>query len=134
MIRKLERIARNMHLLYVDDNKELCETYVSFFQDIFQSVECAFDGKEALEHYRKKRYDLVIADINMPRMNGFTLIKTIKEINPDQAVIIVSAYSEIVYLSKLNQCDISHFLVKPVDTKELMEKVYMVLEDLLVHE
>jgi len=134
MIRKLEKIARHMHLLYVDDNKALCETYVSFFQDIFQSVECAFDGEEALELYNKNRYELVITDINMPHMNGFTFIKEMKAINPDQAVIIVSAYSEIAYLSKLNQCDVSHFLVKPVDTKELMEKVYDVLEDLLVHE
>ncbi len=134
MIRKLERIAKNMHLLYVEDNRALCETYVSFFEDIFQSVECAFDGEEALARYKKKRYDLVITDINMPRLNGFGFIKEMKKINPDQAVIIVSAYSEIAYLSKLHQCDVNHFLVKPVDTKELMEKVYIVLEDLLVHE
>jgi len=134
MIKKLEKIARHMHLLYVDDNKALCETYVSFFQDIFQSVECAFDGEEALELYKKNRYELVITDINMPHMNGFTFIKEMKAINPDQAVIIVSAYSEIAYLSQLNQCAVSHFLVKPVDTKELMRKIYSALEDILVHE
>ncbi|RUM66828.1 MAG: hypothetical protein DSZ05_03715 [Sulfurospirillum sp.] len=134
MIKKLEKIARQMHLLYVDDNRELCETYVSFFQDIFAHVAYANDGKEALNLYRKNRYDLVITDINMPHMNGFTFIKQMKMINPEQAVIVVSAYSEIAYLSKINQCDITQFLVKPVDTKELIEKVYSVLEDLLVHE
>jgi YesN/AraC family two-component response regulator len=134
MIKKLEKIAKHMHLLYVDDNKALCDTYLSFFQDIFQSVDCALDGKEGLALYQNKKYDLVITDINMPRMNGFNFIKAMKKINPDQAVIIVSAYSEIAYLSKLNQCDIDHFLVKPVDTKELIEKIYLVIEDMCVHE
>jgi len=134
MIKRLEQIAKNMDLLYVDDNEELCRTYASFFRDIFKNVDCAYDGQEALEIYKQKSYDLVITDINMPRMNGFTFIKEIKKIHPEQAIIIVSAYSEIAYLSQLNECHVDHFLVKPVDTKELMEKVYTVLEDILVHE
>ena len=134
MIKKLEQIARRMHLLYVDDNQALCETYVTFFQDIFQSVDCAYDGEEALHLYRQKQYDLVITDINMPRMNGFALIQQIRQINPSQAIIIVSAYSEIAYLSRLYECQVEHFLVKPVETKVLMEKIYRVVEDMLVHE
>jgi YesN/AraC family two-component response regulator len=134
MIKKLEQIARNMRLLYVDDNKALCETYSSFFKDIFSEVDYALNGEEALELYREVKYELVITDINMPRMNGFTLIKEIKKINPHQPIIIVSAYSEIAYLSKINQCDANYFLVKPVDTKELIEKIYLVIEDILVHE
>lgn len=134
MIKKLEQIARNMRLLYVDDNKALCETYSSFFKDIFEEVDYALDGEDALSLYRKEKYELVITDINMPRMNGFTLIKEIKKINPHQPLMIVSAYSEIAYLSKLNQCNANYFLVKPVDRKELMEKVYNCLDKMLIHE
>ncbi len=124
MIKKLESVAKHMNLLYVDDNQELCETNLSFFKDIFNEVDFALNGFDALKLYKKRSYDLVITDINMPRVNGFTLIKEIQKFRPEQAVIVVSAYSEIGYLSQLHDCQIEYFLIKPVDTKELMEKIY----------
>ncbi len=131
MIKKLEKVAKDMNLLYVDDNYQLCETNVSFFKDIFKEVDYALDGVEALKFYKKKRYDLVITDINMPKLNGLALIKEIQKIQPEQSIIIVSAYSEIAYLSQINDCKIEYFLTKPVDTKEMME---MIFECLMVKE
>ncbi len=134
MIKKLEEIAREMRLLYVDDNYTLCETYAEFFREIFHEVDCAHNGFEGLQLFREKAYDLVITDINMPRMNGFSLIREMRRIKPDQPVIVVSAYSEVAYLSSINACNVDYFLVKPVDTKALMEKVYLCLEDMMAHQ
>ena len=133
MIKKLEQIAKQMRLLYVDDNMELCQTYAQFFEDIFAEVDCALDGYEALKLFRSREYDLVITDINMPRVNGFSLIREIRKIRPHQPIIVVSAYSEIAYLSKINECKVDYFLVKPVETKVLMKKVYECLEDMMAH-
>ncbi len=124
MIKKLEKVAKDMRLLYVDDNQELCETNVSFFKDMFQEVDYALNGIDALKFYEKKSYDLVITDINMPRLNGLALIKEIQKSQPEQSIIVVSAYSEIEYLSQVNDCNIEYFLTKPVDTKEMMEMIY----------
>ncbi len=124
MIKKLEKVAKDMRLLYVDDNQELCETNVSFFKDMFQEVDYALNGIDALKFYEKKSYDLVITDINMPRLNGLALIKEIQKSQPEQSIIVVSAYSEIAYLSQVNDCNIEYFLTKPVDTKEMMEMIY----------
>ncbi len=124
MIKKLEKVAKDMRLLYVDDNQELCETNVSFFKDMFQEVDYALNGIDALKFYEKKSYDLVITDINMPRLNGLALIKEIQKYQPEQSIIVVSAYSEIAYLSQVNDCNIEYFLTKPVDTKEMMEMIY----------
>ncbi len=134
MIKKLEKIAKSMKMLYVDDNKELCKTNLAFFKDIFEEADYALDGREGLKLYERKKYDLVITDINMPRLNGFTLIKNIRKLNPDQIIIVVSAYSEIAYLSKINNCKIDYFLVKPVDTKELIDKIYECITEELVRE
>ena len=134
MIKRLEQLAKEMRLLYVDDNDELCETYTGFFREIFKEVDCARDGYEGLQLFRRNGYDLVITDINMPRMNGFSLIREIRKIRPDQPVIVVSAYSEIAYLSKINDCYVDYFLVKPVDTKNMIEEVYRCLEDMMAHQ
>ena len=133
MIKKLEQIAKEMTLLYVDDSYELCTTYTDFFRDIFREVDCASDGYEALQAFRRRDYDLVITDINMPRMNGFSLIREIQKVKPQQPLIVVSAYSEIAYLSKINTCHVDYFLVKPVDTAEMIEKIYDCLERMKVH-
>jgi len=124
MIKKLEKITNKMSLLYVDDNQELCDVNMVFFKDIFQNVDFALNGEEALALYDKKQYDLVITDINMPKLNGFSLIKEIYKNNPFQVVIVVSAYSEVEYLSQLNDLKVDYFLVKPVDTKKIIEKIY----------
>lgn len=133
MIVKLEQVAKEMRLLYVDDSPELCETYQNFFRDIFKEVDCAQDGYEGWKLFQQNHYDLVITDINMPRMNGFSLIRKIHEVEPEQPLIVVSAYSEIAYLSKINECHVDYFLVKPVDTKDLIAKVYESLKEVLVH-
>lgn len=134
MIKKLKQIAKEMRLLYVDDNYELCETYTEFFKEIFEEVDCACNGYDGLQLFREQKYDLVITDINMPRMNGFSLIKEIRKIKPDQPIIVISAYSEIAYLSKINTCHVDYFLVKPIETKDLMEKVYACLEEMMIHQ
>ena len=73
--------------------------------------------------YQEESFDLIITDINMPGMNGLDMIEKIQKINPSQEVIVLSAYAEIEYLSKLSKLNIACFLTKPVDIKKLVTKI-----------
>jgi YesN/AraC family two-component response regulator len=57
-------------------------------------------------------------------MNGIQMLKKIKNIKPDQKVIVYSAYSEYEYLSSLNKIEIDAFLRKPLETKKMFETIY----------
>ena len=122
-IKELKEKAKSVTLLYVEDNEQLKDIKLDMFNDIFQKVVYAKDGYEGLMKYQEESFDLIITDINMPGMNGLDMIEKIQKINPDQEVIVISAYAEIEYLSKLSKLNIACFLTKPVDIKKMVSKI-----------
>jgi YesN/AraC family two-component response regulator len=122
-IKELKEKTKSVTLLYVEDNEQLKDIKLEMFNDIFQKVVYAKDGYEALVKYQEERFDLIITDINMPGMNGLDMIEKIQKINPSQEVIVLSAYAEVEYLSKLSKLNIACFLTKPVDIKKMLRKI-----------
>jgi YesN/AraC family two-component response regulator len=131
-IKQLKDITKNMTLLYVEDNRCLSKINMQLFKDIFVEVHLAEDGESGLEMYQCNRYDLVISDINLPKMNGLVMLKEILELNEQQPVIVVSAYSRVEYLSKLQELKIEHFLTKPVNSKNMISAIYQSVKKLEV--
>lgn len=80
-------------LLIVDDDEVILDSLSSFLRQENWDVICASTGDEALQKIRKKNIELVISDISMSGMDGVTLLKKIKEINPEIEVIIMTAFS-----------------------------------------
>ena len=122
-IKRLKESTQDMSLLYVEDNVQLKNIKLEMFNDIFKKVVYAKDGFEGLHKYQEESFDLIITDINMPILNGLDMIEKIQKINPSQEVIILSAYAEIEYLSKLAKLNIACFLTKPVDIKKMLDKI-----------
>jgi two-component system cell cycle sensor histidine kinase/response regulator CckA len=92
----------------------------------------ASSAEQALEilHDTAQKVDLVITDVVMPKMDGPTLIKEVRELFPDRAlkVIFISGYTEDNFRERLgNETDI-HFLPKPFSLKQLAGKVKEVIE------
>ena len=123
-IKELKEIAKDMSLLYVEDNKHLSKANMALFEDIFAKVDLAEDGQDGLILYSEHEYDLVIADINLPKMNGLDMLKSILSQNSKQSSIVISAYSEVEYLTKIKELEIEHFLTKPVNSKKLISTIY----------
>ena len=119
-MKELKELTQNLHILYVEDEKESREQISAIFNLIFASVDTAFDGEDALEKYKLKTYDIIISDINMPRMNGFELIKEIKVQNPLQNVIIISAHNDSDYLLEAIEMGIDSFIIKPIRMEQLI--------------
>ena len=71
--------TKNRTLLVVDDNKDLTDYLSAAMKDKFKEVWVAADGEEALQLCREKHPDMIVSDIQMPRMNGYELCKRIKE-------------------------------------------------------
>ena len=88
------------------------------------AVTTAVNGVEALEAYKKhaeqtKRYfDVVITDIDMPEMDGYQLIEKLREINPNQYIIVVSSHDEKESFLKLIELDVNGFLIKPLSIEK----------------
>ena len=122
--------SKELNVLYVEDDKDLLEETEEFLEDFFKEVVTAFDGVDGIEKYRKHKkdtgnyFDLVITDINMPRADGITLIKEIKDANKEQPIIVLSAYNESGRVVDLIQAGISNFVMKPVSIEQFLPMLY----------
>ncbi len=123
-IKMLKEQTKALTLLYVEDNEQLKNVKLEMFNEIFKKVVYAKNGYEGLMKYQNERFDLVITDINMPVMDGLEMVEKIQKVHPSQAVIVLSAYAEIEYLTKLSKLNICCFLTKPIDMKKLLQKIY----------
>jgi YesN/AraC family two-component response regulator len=123
----LEKYAKDVSILFVEDDKEISKEMELLLQEIFSKIKIAFDGKEALEQYKifyeeNNSYpDIIITDIQMPNMNGIELIKNIYKKNPTQKIIVLSAHNESEYLIELVNLGIYRFILKPMDYNNFLE-------------
>ncbi|MCD6258818.1 MAG: EAL domain-containing protein [Helicobacteraceae bacterium] len=127
----LQKKAKNISVLYVEDDPLIREEYFHFLQKFFEDIQTCKDGVEGLEALSKRKYDLIITDIEMPFINGIEMIEKIKDVFPDQKTIMISAHkdSDILYRSIALQVD--GYLFKPLDrhlTIELLHKVTSLIE------
>ena len=118
------KCAKNLRLLYVEDDVELRNQTKKLFDTIFKFVKVASDGKEALEFYKEDVFDIVISDIKMPIMDGVDLTKEIKKINFNQPVIITSAYNDSEYLLEFINLNVNQFVMKPIKLENLLNSIY----------
>lgn len=126
--KELKTSAENISVLYVEDDADIRETISTFLRKIFTKVDTAADGLAGLHAYKKTSYDLVLTDIQMPKMDGLTMAGEIRMIQNDQEIIVVSAYSDSDYFLDAIRLGVSGFILKPVDFAQMYHTLYMVTD------
>ena len=115
-------------ILIVDD-EQMIRTMIRKYAEFegFQ-IDEACDGLEAVEKCEKNTYDLVVMDIMMPKLDGFSAVKEIKKIHPDMPFIMLSALGE--EYDRIHGFDIGvdDYVVKPFSSKELMMRIHAILK------
>ena len=105
----------NSRILVVDDEANIRMMVERMLDPLEHEVQMAENGRDAYEQLCNGKFDLVISDLNMPEMNGLTLLKKIREDGMDTAFIILTGNSDLPQaLSAREQYNISNFLVKPI--------------------
>jgi len=117
----LQNIATDIRLLYVEDDDDVRRSIHETLSFFFKNIDLAINGEEGLELYKKNRYDLVLSDIQMPKMNGIEMTRSIKAINNEQMIMIISAHDEADYLMQLINLGVHSFVLKPVEIEKLIE-------------
>ena len=118
---------KNMKILLVEDERTLSSTLKEVLTIYNYEVVCAFDGVEALENVKESRFDLIIMDVMMPRLNGIDATKKIREIGISTPIIMLTAKSELD--DKVDGLDAGadDYLAKPFQTKELLARIRALL-------
>lgn len=115
-----------MKLLIVDDEARIREVIREYAHFNNYETDEAADGIEAVDKCSKEKYDLIIMDIMMPKLDGFTAVKQIRK-DSDTPVIMLSAKGEEYDKLSGFELGIDDYVVKPFSPKELMARVAAVL-------
>jgi len=125
LMKMLNIEAKELDILYVEDDIDTQETITVLFESFFKSVDRAKDGVEALDIYNsyfeknQKYYDIIITDLTMPNMDGLELTRHILSKNKDQVVTIVSANDNFEHIIELINLGINFFVRKPINSINL---------------
>ena len=116
-------------VLCVDDDPGIRELLKEFITNLGHSTITAVDGIDALEKLADGHFDIVITDINMPRMDGIELIKRIKTDFDDLDVIVITAYEMTYKYTDIIALGASDFISKPFNINELEAKLNRILRE-----
>ena len=116
-----------MKILLVDDERDLVDALSVILNQQKYSVDCAYNGEEGLDCALTGIYDLIILDVMMPKMDGITILRTLRQHKIDTPVLILSAKAEIQdKISGLN-FGADDYLTKPFSTEELLARIKALL-------
>lgn len=118
------------HILILDDEPGITLLCERLLRRAGASVAGFTSAKEALEHLREKQVDLLVVDIRMPDMDGFSVIHLAQQIQPDLAILIMTGFGTIETAIRALREDVDGLLLKPfTDGSEFIQAVQLALED-----
>ena len=130
-----ESEAESYKILVVDDEPDMEPLVLQRMRRHIRSGRYSFvfaqNGVEALEVLNKDSdIDMVVSDINMPRMDGLTLLSQIAQLNPDLRAVIVSAYGDMKNIRTAMNRGAFDFVTKPLDFDDLQVTIERTLENM----
>ena len=126
----MNQMTNEYSVLFIEDEKAIRDNYVSYLKKHFQNVYEAEDGERAYEIYKSKHPEILIVDINIPKLNGLDLLKKIRETDRETKAIMLTAHADVKYLLQAAELNLCKYLVKPITRKELKDALFRAVEDI----
>lgn len=127
-IKDLVKTSKDIRILYVEDNRDARDTMVIMLKNFFSDISVGIDGEDGLAQFNNSTIDLVLTDINMPKMDGVEMIEAIRKVSPEVPVIVLTAASHTDISAKTEKFGICAYLLKPINISQLIETLFTVTQ------
>ena len=117
-------------VLFVEDEKIIRENYTAYLKMLFKEVFEAKDGEIAYKIYKEEKPDIMILDINLPKLNGIELLKKIRENDHSTKAIMLTAHTDKAFLLDAASLKLTKYLVKPISRMALKDALKVAIEEL----
>ncbi len=115
-------------IFLLEDDINLSETIQEFLEDEGFEVICAYDGVEAEDIIYENRFDILLLDVNVPRLNGFELLKKIRKNSNETPAIYITSLNSTDDLSDGYESGCDDYIRKPFELKELILRIKTILK------
>ncbi|RXJ88315.1 hypothetical protein CRV01_12925 [Arcobacter sp. CECT 8983] len=128
-----KEILKDINVLYVEDEDDVREFTSKTISTIVNSVVTAKNGVEGLEKFEEnKDINLILTDINMPKMGGLEMCAEIRKVDNEIPIVITSAHSDPGFLKKAIDVKVSAYAMKPIDLYHLIESMIKAVEPIFL--
>ncbi len=114
---------RFMKILFVEDEQELSDILCRGLRKCGYAVDAAYDGEEALDYYRLNEYDVIVLDLNLPKVDGLEVLKSIRRKDKWTKILILSARNAVEDRILGLDGGANDYLTKPFDFLELEARI-----------
>jgi len=121
-------------LLYIEDDRDIQSIYMDFLQEQVAHVEVAFDGEEGYALYLKIKPDILLLDINMPKLDGLSLAKKIRQTDTNVKIIVTTSYADQEKLLEAIELYLVKYLLKPIDFSKLEDSINKAISEIRTDE
>ncbi len=119
---------QDITILIVEDEKKIADALRQGLEENHFRAEVAYDGKMALRLFRSLSPDLLIADINLPEMNGYELCRSIRASDPSVPILLLTAMNAVEDKIEGFGAGADDYLIKPFDFRELLLRIRSLLK------
>lgn len=112
---------KNSTILYIEDDAVTRKQLSQYLRLQCKELYIARDGEEGLAFYKDFEPDIVITDIELPKLNGLELAKKIREISQSTQIVIITAYTKPEYLMEAVNLQLVQYLVKPISLEKITQ-------------
>ena len=124
------QVENNVSILVAEDEEELREFLIEYLQLFFKNVYSAKCGQEAYQIYLEKNPDIILSDINMPNLDGLSMISKIREQDLKTKIIIMSAHSDKDKLLHAVELHLVTYLIKPIKIETLKQVLFDTVDNI----
>lgn len=114
-------------ILIIEDDEEMCEELIKFLEDEDYSSDVAYDGEEGMRFIKEDGYAIILLDLKMPGINGYEILKYIKEEYPATKVLVLTGSPidrEILNDYKNTTLKLADSVInKPFDAERVLSKI-----------
>ncbi len=121
------------HILLIEDDALIALGLSTTLKRQGYRVSHAINGQEGVDIYHRDRADLVITDLNMPVMDGYAVIRTLREESPEIKIVVVAGIDRAKIEDCMHSMGITSIVTKPVSPTKLLDTVRKALDIGLVH-
>jgi len=123
-LQKVLEYSKQLTLLYVEDEDNIREETKNILENMFCTTITAVDGEDGLKKFQQNPHiDLILTDINMPKVNGIDMIKKIRSQNTQIPILVLSAHSDVNYFIDTIKLGIDGYILKPIEIKQLFYSI-----------
>jgi len=119
-------ILKDKNALYIEDEQDVLTNISKLLKKFFNNFYTAGSAEEALEIFEDNKIDLLLVDIELPKMNGIDFIREIRKRAKTIPIVVISAYTKTDYLLQSIELNLDKYIVKPLTSR----KIHTLLETL----